>query len=490
VAQIADTDTLVSNAIDTISATALTVGGTNATKVKLGSGGAPVSFAGNAQPDITDTEALGSLSKAWSDIFLWDGVDGRALSDASTGAPGAQLIGIKAGDFTTIAPGADNVYAALLATDTAVGAVTSNPSVVKIFDDFTGNLSEWSQFVTAGGSVKIGTSASAFGFPSAGVLGLSIDATALAQSLVFRPTLGLVLGPSSPIVLTARFFISNSGGAASDDQCSWLFGMADKNGNNQVAVGGNLTGGGGTRKYIMSTQIGAGAPSTETIPAFPVGNWYTVRLTVSETGTLVEASANDAPLSVVLSGANAPAHIVYLPEFAITKDTGTGNRNLVVDWLSITATRAAPDSGAVTGTEFITAPVYALQSSLSSARSWLKFSGTLTGLAVGTVNGYFTDSGSAAISAPNSYPMPGRVAKTLRVNVISNALTTATTIAIQKNGVNTGLTLNYAGAATGIQTVTTDVTFSSSDTMDLIATNTNGTVGLINLSATLELSAT
>lgn len=78
----------------------------------------------------TSNRDFGSATQGWSNIFT-NRVGGgaalsaaRALSDPTSGVPGAEMIGLPSADFPVLAPGADDVYAGFLAVEAFVAGIT------------------------------------------------------------------------------------------------------------------------------------------------------------------------------------------------------------------------------------------------------------------------------------------------------------------------------------------------------------------------------
>lgn len=144
------------------------------------------------------------------------------------------------------------------------------------------------------------------------------------------------------------------------------------------------------------------------------------------------------------------------------------------------------NTGAVVGIGVL--PSGALKVSGSPVMSSvLDFSGVLTGLVLGNVERFLAN-GSSEVTAALSY----RAARPLRfadlaVQVNANALVSATTLELLVNGAASGLAVNIPAGFTGAIAVEPGpVDIDAGDSYDLRLTNTNGGVGILRLSATLE----
>lgn len=135
-AQIDAADVVTVNTVDRISAGTLAIGPTTATEVDIANASATVKIKGNVDQSIlTNTNNsvdLGSQTHGWRDLFLYDGVDGRKLSDTTLSSSGAELIGINAAEFATLAPAANNVLSVLKAIDNIIDPI-ADARVTKTF---------------------------------------------------------------------------------------------------------------------------------------------------------------------------------------------------------------------------------------------------------------------------------------------------------------------------------------------------------------------
>lgn len=209
-------------------------------------------------------------------------------------------------------------------------------------DDFNDGASAWGVSTVLGASAKSVASGTAFGMPSSGLVVLAADVTAGSKASVIRRKTGLTLGPSSPIVIRWRFLIAGRPPDASI--CSMSMGVESvSNAGVDVAIAFDIT------NTTITPSLLTLTPGLNIEPfSLPTGTYFDARLTITETGTLVEIAADDGPYATVLAGAVAPAHSVYVPRASIGRGTGSGSGQLAIDLVEITANRAPPDAGTPT----------------------------------------------------------------------------------------------------------------------------------------------
>lgn len=122
------------------------------------------------------------------------------------------------------------------------------------------------------------------------------------------------------------------------------------------------------------------------------------------------------------------------------------------------------------------------------------FSGQLTGLALGTVDGYLADVGNqfAMSTTEISYPVGsvGFTARILTIRVTANNLITDTTVSVLRNGVLPPgaelITLSIPALTTGEFSGFAMTPFVPGDYFDVLVENTNGGTGIITMSGRLE----
>lgn len=328
--QVASTDTVKVDALDTISSGPLTVGASTATSIAVGQSVVPVT---------THTVNLGSNSKAFTDAFLWDGIDGRALSDTTSSAPGAELVGIHASDFSNFTPGANNVYSALRAVDTSLaGAAGAGPTV----DDFVNGGDGWKvdSFTTVEQIPSISPT-----MPSSGVIRLVLGTS---DGILGAPGWGRVLGTIGPIVCTWRSTFPFESSAVNDTQCQYSFGVLSQDTLSGVLF--NAAWVSSARVWSLVT-LKSGTVTSEAITLSISGkSYFDVRLTIGLTGTTVEISLDDGPFTTLVVGSVAPDQVTYIPVIISAKITTPAlDRALLVDRLTWTGPAknndGTPDSG-------------------------------------------------------------------------------------------------------------------------------------------------
>ncbi len=239
-------------------------------------------------------------------------------------------------------PGSDSI----VKLNSATGML--DPSVIPSetnTDDFTGLGAAWAKHAENGGEVKGGASATAYGFPSQGVITLSCSDDAGSKTRIQRANTGLVLGAAAPIVVTARYYIPTD-----DENFIWFTGIASQDGEQSAVVWGGLIDG-GARVYRLIT-VNAGILTATDLGAPPAGTYFTARLTITESGTTVELAPDEGDFVELGTAAVAPDQVIYSPMTQCAKDSGGGNRVVVLDRVSWAAVRTAADSGAITGDEF------------------------------------------------------------------------------------------------------------------------------------------
>jgi hypothetical protein len=328
-------------------------------------------------------------------VYLYDGTDGRKLSDATLSSAGAELVGVNASEFTTIAPAANNVLAALKSADLYIGdiiaagtgvlnnfAATIPPTVnddsidgysvgsmwvivggkqyicvnasagaaewreLKTdlwFEDFNTNSNSWQVNTAFNGTAQLAPSLAALGYPSTGAAMLQCTTDAGSKANILQIHVGFALGASNPITAEVSYAGPFNGSAIySDDECQFYAAMADQTGTNIVGLGAIWSG--AVRSYALLTIV-AGVTTSEALTMPAVTNNAKVRLTITETGTKEEVAADGGAFSTILNGVAAPAQVVYQPYLAISKDTGAGNRLIAFDYFSVNASRSATDVG-------------------------------------------------------------------------------------------------------------------------------------------------
>jgi hypothetical protein len=214
----------------------------------------------------------------------------------------------------------------------AVGAQLGIATLERIasFDDFDDAIvPPWGiTEQTTGGTLRRSASLTAFGFPSSGAAMLRVDGTAGAKVTILRNA-GLVLGADDPIVTEWKLSVINSGTAAvADDACAWRVGLAGTNGDG-ILLAAQLDPG---RVHRLVSIVG-GSPSVEAVTLPTWTEYLRIRLTVSVTGTLIEAGADGAALATIETVATPPSESVYVPMATIERDTGAGSRMLLLDYV-------------------------------------------------------------------------------------------------------------------------------------------------------------
>lgn len=211
---------------------------------------------------------------------------------------------------------------------TARAAVLAPRAVSAFVDGFTEARIPWIiREQTAGAFVKRCASLSPAGFPSSGVVILSVDSTASAKVSIVRPV-GLIRDAFTPAVLEYKVTIVDAAVAVSNNECTWIVGgYAGEDGDSSVALSCDD----GTAQ-LATYQAGVAATEALTLPVW--AEELRIRLTIGLNGTTVETSADGGAWSTRLTGTEAPDATVFQPFIEIAKGAHAGERSIVIDTAS------------------------------------------------------------------------------------------------------------------------------------------------------------
>jgi hypothetical protein len=275
--------------------------------------------------------------------------DGLATVDDADRLPldrdGQQTRSLRVDDFT------DRVAA-------SVPASLPVPSSTRAagFDDFTNDVeTAWRITVEGTGVASLLSNGAFTGFPGSGIFAL-ITGTGASSARVLREKTGLVLDATTPIVLEGRIKPATLAGAFSETEFEFVWGLSnglDGGSSNRVAFVATWDDGTSTRAYALATvKLGVVTTQPVTPPALGGGTGWRVRLTVSTTGSTLEMAVDDGAYAVVATETTDPELDTYHPAAECEPGDGSGDRILLIDWISWSALRAADEPGASGPTGF------------------------------------------------------------------------------------------------------------------------------------------